>query len=87
MTGALARPIPASYWAEPDHFLGGEYPGAKGEVTARKKLRALLDAGVTFFLDLTEEGEGGYFPALGSCSRRPSRLGDGSSIGGRPYRT
>ncbi|MGE0128530.1 MAG: hypothetical protein AB7U82_10655 [Blastocatellales bacterium] len=59
-------PIPDSYWLVPGKLLAGEYPGAKTEDEARRKLRAFLDAGVTFFLDLTEEDEGlePYAPLL-----------------------
>ena len=51
------RPIPDSYWVEPGRLLAGEYPGAKEDDRAREKLRLILSAGVTLFLDLTEEGE------------------------------
>ena len=51
------RPIPDSYWVLPGRLLAGEYPGSKSDAEARQKLRRLLDAGVTFFLDLTEAGE------------------------------
>jgi len=50
-------PIPDSYWVEPGRLLAGEYPGAKDDEQARKKLGLILSAGVTLFLDLTEEGE------------------------------
>jgi hypothetical protein len=47
-------------------LLAGEYPGAKTKDEARRKLRSFLDAGVNFFLDLTEECEGlePYTPLL-----------------------
>ena len=51
------HPIPDSYWVFPDRFLAGEYPGARNEPEMLAKLSALLDAGVTRFIDLTEEGE------------------------------
>ncbi len=59
-------PIPDSYWLVPGKLLAGEYPGAQAEAEARMKLRAFLDAGVTCFLDLTEEDEGlrPYSPLL-----------------------
>lgn len=50
-------PIPDSYWVIPGRLLAGEYPGAREDMDARRKLRRFLDAGITFFLDLTEEGE------------------------------
>jgi protein-tyrosine phosphatase len=51
-------PINDSYWLVPGRLLAGEYPGARTKDEARRKLRSFLDAGVNFFLDLTEEGEG-----------------------------
>lgn len=59
-------PINDSYWLVPGRLLAGEYPGAKTRDEARQKLRSFLDAGVTFFLDLTEEEEGlePYAPLL-----------------------
>lgn len=50
-------PIPDSYWIEKGKLLAGEYPGAESEAEAREKLRAFLEAGVTYFIDLTEEHE------------------------------
>jgi protein-tyrosine phosphatase len=57
MTEKRERPIPDSYWVRSGRLLAGEYPGSKDDADAKKKLRRLLDAGVSFFLDLTEEGE------------------------------
>ena len=57
LTTPLPTPVPDSYWVVPGRLLAGEYPGAKAEAEARPKLRRFLDAGVTFFLDLTEAGE------------------------------
>jgi protein-tyrosine phosphatase len=51
------RPIPDSYWVVPNQLLAGEYPGAYTAEDARKKLQRFLDAGITVFVDLTEEGE------------------------------
>ena len=45
------------YWVEPGRLLAGEYPGAKKEDEARQKLQKCITCGVTFFLDLTGEGE------------------------------
>ena len=38
-------------------LLAGEYPGAADRAGAVAKLHSFREAGVTFFLDLTEEGE------------------------------
>jgi len=59
-------PITDSYWLVPGRLLAGEYPGARTDEEARRKLGAFLDAGIDFFLDLTEEDEGlaPYAPLL-----------------------
>lgn len=56
--------IPDAYWVVPGRLLAGEYPGAKDAAAARRKLRLFVDAGFTFFLDLTEEGELAPYAAL-----------------------
>ncbi|MBI3942329.1 MAG: dual specificity protein phosphatase family protein [Chloroflexi bacterium] len=50
-------PILGSYWVEPGRFLAGEYPGSPRESESRETISKLLEAGITFFMDLTEEGE------------------------------
>lgn len=50
-------PIPRSYWVGP-HLLAGAYPGATDQNEAREKVAALVAAGVTQFLDLTETRDG-----------------------------
>ncbi|MHB1296764.1 MAG: ADP-ribosylglycohydrolase family protein [Anaerolineae bacterium] len=50
-------PIPACYWVLPGHFLAGEYPGHKAAETLAERITAFLDAGVTFFLDLTHDDD------------------------------
>ncbi len=56
------HPIPDSYWVVAGRFLAGEYPGARSDADAIAKLNRLLDAGVTYFIDLTEAGEYGLRP-------------------------
>ena len=45
------HPIPNSYWVRPAQLLAGEYPSDWNERLSRQKLRRLLEAGVTLFLD------------------------------------
>jgi protein-tyrosine phosphatase len=52
-----AHPIPNSYWVVPGRFLAGGYPGDLAADVAREKLRQLLAAGISLFLDLTEPDE------------------------------
>jgi ADP-ribosyl-[dinitrogen reductase] hydrolase len=54
-----AQDLPGdSFWVEPGRLLAGPYPGAATKQEASIKLNAFLDAGVTCFIDLTQEGEG-----------------------------
>lgn len=50
------RPLYQSYQVF-DHLWAGEYPGDKGEEKAKDKLQQMLQFGVRYFVDLTEEGE------------------------------
>lgn len=65
----MNRPIPNCYWVEPGRLLAGEYPGHTDPEAAHAKVGALLQAGVTYFLDLTTEGElHPYTPYLGKAT-------------------
>ncbi len=64
----LPRPIPNSYWAT-EQMLACEYPGDLNKEKAQAKLTALLLAGVTDFIDLTEMHElNPYEPLLNSLA-------------------
>jgi protein-tyrosine phosphatase len=51
------RPIKHCYWVLPDRFLAGEYPRNIDDESSQRKIAALITAGVSAFIDLTEEGE------------------------------
>ena len=52
------KKLPIEYcYQVSDRFLAGEYPRTKTGQNVFDKLDALLEAGVTLFVDLTEEGE------------------------------
>jgi ADP-ribosyl-[dinitrogen reductase] hydrolase len=55
--GSLRRPLPNSYWVEPGRLLAGEHPSGASWSATVERLQALLAAGVTLFIDLTEEDE------------------------------
>lgn len=57
MIDKIAVPIPHSYWVEPQRLLAGEHPGSINQQYARETLRALLDAGIATFIDLSEQHE------------------------------
>ena len=51
------RPSSNSYWVVPSRFAAGEYPGSWRPAEAEAKLKALLEAGVDHFIDLTQSRE------------------------------
>jgi hypothetical protein len=62
--GHTLGPVAGSYWVQ-DRLVAGPYPGGRHEHSLRARLRLLLEAGVTHFLDLTESGEKGLAPYKG----------------------
>lgn len=54
---APPTPLLNSYWVSPGRLLAGEYPGSMSRPDAMARIEKLLRAGVTSFIDLTEEGE------------------------------
>jgi hypothetical protein len=50
-------PFARSYWVEPARLLAGFFPGDSNQAAAAQKLGALLDCGVTHFVNLMEEHE------------------------------
>ena len=61
----MNRPIPESYWVEPDRLLAGEYPGQYDPENSRRRLDAFLQAGFNTFIDLTKPNETiAYLPML-----------------------
>ena len=50
-------PTSSSYWVVPGCLLAGAYPGDADPAKHRKKVKAILDAGVTVFINLMEENE------------------------------
>lgn len=71
------RPPPPhdAYWVEPGRVMAGPYPGARDGDEAESKLRDYLDAGITCFLDLTEEGESGLRPYAALLRQHADRRG------------
>ncbi len=73
MTAATPGPIEGSYWVQPGRLLAGPYPAARSEAETRARLRALLEAGVSVFVDLTEPHE--YAPYMPLALEEAGRLG------------
>jgi protein-tyrosine phosphatase len=57
MSDSKTPPFQSSYWLPSGQLLAGQYPGTMDPEGTRAKLSRLLDAGVTTFIDLTEETE------------------------------
>jgi hypothetical protein len=55
--GGVKAPTEESYWVTPGELLAGKYPGRVEPAGGRPGVAPLLAAGVTLFLDLTEEHE------------------------------
>ena len=53
----MTPPFPNSYWLEPGRILCGEYPRDFDDLEDHEGMTSILQAGVSVFLDLTEEGE------------------------------
>ena len=51
------RPIDNCYWVVPGKLLAGEYPRNLDTPSSKEKLARLTDAGVSAFIDLTEDSE------------------------------
>ncbi len=51
------RPHNNCYWVVQGRLLAGEYPSRPDSSAARAKIACYLNANITFFLDLTQEGE------------------------------
>jgi len=60
----MNTPVPRSYWVQPGSLLAGEYPGHDDAGWARVRFERFRAAGVTAFVDLTEEGELGPYDEL-----------------------
>jgi ADP-ribosyl-[dinitrogen reductase] hydrolase len=69
-------PIPNSFWIEPGRLLAGEYPGSPSSEESIERLEVLVEAGVSYFLDLTQEGElPGYAHLLTQIRQDPASSG------------
>ena len=64
MPPELAIPFQRSYWVLPGRLLAGCYPGDRNIRRASEKASALIDAGVTYVLNLMEERERDHAGAL-----------------------
>ena len=59
-SAASTPPTTSSYWVVPGLLLAGAYPGDRDPVEHEGKVKALVDAGIRFFVNLMEEHETNY---------------------------
>jgi ADP-ribosylglycohydrolase len=52
-----APPLANSFWVEPGRLLAGEYPGDRDRTLSQARLDTLIQAGISYFIDLTQAGE------------------------------
>lgn len=72
------KPIEHCYWVIPGKILAGEYPRDLDDESSAEKMRALTEAGVAAFIDLTAPGDT-LFPYdewLGDAERRSFPIDD-----------
>lgn len=63
----MERPLANSYWVQSGRLLAGEHPaGRESQLSpaGRERVRSLLQAGITAFVDLTEIGEGAAYESM-----------------------
>ena len=60
----MDRPFENTYWVLPGIVLAGEYPAGGTQAETGARLQRLFDAGIDFFLDLTEAGERPEYQSL-----------------------
>ena len=74
-----STPIENCYWVVPGKLLAGEYPRNRNDESSSEKLSRLIGAGITAFIDLTEEGElEPYAQWLGTASHQRFPIHDAS---------
>ena len=54
---SVSGPLPNSYWVTPGSFAAGGYPGAGASYLTTTRFKALTEAGISCFINLTETGE------------------------------
>ena len=69
---SVSGPLPNSYWVTPGRFAAGGFPGAGASYLTATRFKALTEAGISCFINLTETGE---LPSYRRCGNGISRPG------------
>jgi hypothetical protein len=70
----MILPIQNSYWVEHGRLIASQYPGDLDKENARKKLRSLLEAGVTLFVGVALAALAASLLACMAAPRRSAAL-------------
>lgn len=79
MASQFSGPLAGTYWVHPRRLMAGPHPSARDdEALTAERIRQLLLAGITFFMDLTEPEERPPYTALlpGSVAYRQLSIPD-----------
>jgi Dual specificity phosphatase, catalytic domain len=60
----MKPPLENSYWVVQGRVLGGEHPSGENAAETQDRLHRLREAGINYFIDLTEPGESQDYRAL-----------------------
>lgn len=60
MNDNLSIPFIDAYWVVPGKLMAGEYPGAYYEENTRKRVVAMIQAGIRSIIDLTQPGDSNH---------------------------
>jgi hypothetical protein len=60
----MTQPLANSYWVLPGRLLAGEHPCGDNKADTRDRFERLREAGINYFIDLTEAGEMPDYRAL-----------------------
>ena len=80
----MDNPIANSYWVTNGQLLAGGFPGALNQEETVNEVRSILQAGVSAFVDLTEEGE--HPPYTKALSELSNQLGSSAKHTRMPIR-
>ena len=68
---SVSGPLPNSYWVTPGSFAAGGFPGSGASYLTTTRFKALTEAGISCFINLTETGELPSYETLQKRRRAP----------------
>jgi hypothetical protein len=74
VTPAPPPPLAEAYWVVPGRLMAGPHPGGFRPSLAGERVERLLEAGISYFLNLTEAGEALAYEHQLRCRARHRRM-------------